>query len=131
MNALLTLAARELVAHCTGKSDQEIVAACDGALHFLQEHGFSRTTLRLFPRAVRRELRSQAIPSCITTPRGEGGPAKARILSALTGALGTEVELSEEVDPALLGGATLAVGDERLDRSLRGALRQLECHLTM
>lgn len=43
---------------------------------------------------------------------------------------GSIVLLHEEVDPALLGGATIKVGDKFTDGSVRGKLKQLKTQLT-
>jgi F-type H+-transporting ATPase subunit delta len=48
-------------------------------------------------------------------------------LAVSTGAI---VILHEEVDPALLGGATIKVGDKFTDGSVRGKLKQLKTQLT-
>ena len=48
-------------------------------------------------------------------------------LAISTGAI---VILHEEVDPALLGGATIKVGDKFTDGSVRGKLKQLKTQLT-
>ena len=133
MNTLLTFTARTLVEHCSGLSEAQQASACDVALQSLTQKGCSQLQLRSFLRAVAREIRTQkrVIPARLSTPAGHAGADKARILSVLEKTLSTTVELSEHADPLLLGGATLAVGDERLDVSLRGALRQLHCHLTI
>ena len=134
MNALLTLTARELVGHlATVRSDDDIASACDGALTFLRQQGCSPMQLRTLVPAVRRALRAHArvVPAHLTTPAGHAGEAASRIASSLTGALHAKIDLTEHADPGILGGATLAVGDERLDVSLRGALRQLEYHLAV
>lgn len=43
---------------------------------------------------------------------------------------GSIVLLHEEVDPALLGGATIKIGDKFTDGSVRGKLKQLKTQLT-
>ena len=142
MNALFTLTATTLVEHCNGRSDQEISAACDVALTFLSQQGYAGAALRRFLPAVRREILSQqrVVHASLTTPAGKSGTAKAHLLSSLEktldarhGSVATDVarvDLQEHADVSLIGGAILAVGNERLDGSIRGALRQLSVHLT-
>lgn len=133
MNALLTLAARTLVEHCAGRPPDEQAAACDAALHFLAQQELSPSALRGFLIAVRRELtmHPKIIPALLTTSTGHAGAAKASILSALEKTMDATVDLTEHHDPTILGGALLAVGDDRLNTSLRGALLQLQNHLAI
>ena len=48
-----------------------------------------------------------------------------RIASAMRNRLGKEVRISQHVDPGLIGGARVKVGDMVYDASLRGGLTQL------
>jgi F-type H+-transporting ATPase subunit delta len=41
-----------------------------------------------------------------------------------------EVELSQKVDPSLIGGVIIKVGSQVIDASLRGQLRRLSLRLT-
>ena len=134
MNTLLAMTARELVEHlATARSQDDVVAACDGALAFLRQQGYSPMQLRKLLPAVRRALRANARVTAarLTTPAGHTGEAASRIALSLTGVLHVKIELTEDTDPGILGGAMLAVGDERLDGSIRGALTQLQNHLTI
>lgn len=133
MNALLTLTAQSLIEHCIGRPGSDIAAACDAALSFLRQQGWTDAQLRTLLPAVRRELRSgkQMLPATLTTPAGTAGAAAGKVQSSLERTLDIRIELTETTDATLLGGATLAVGDERLDASLRGALQGLERHLTI
>lgn len=67
----------------------------------------------------------------LRTPAGHTGSAKLHIASALEKAFKRTVDVTEKSDPMLIGGACLAVGDERLDGSIQGALRGLQNHLTI
>ena len=133
MNNLLTLTVQTLVEHCADRPESEQAAACDAALQFLVQNGFSLTALQALPKAVAREMRTRKkiVPARLSTPTGHAGAAAPRLVSALEKTLNARVDLTEQADPLLLGGATLAVGDERLDASLRGALKQLHSHLTI
>lgn len=132
MNSLLTLTAQTLIEHSIGRSESDVAAACDSALAFLRTHGASPMQLRGFVTAVRHELRAghQLTSAALTTPTGSAGESAKAITSSLERLLAARVELSECADQDLLGGALLAVGDERLDFSVRGALHSLQAHLS-
>ncbi len=132
MNALLTLTAQSLIEHCIGRSGSDVATACDAALSFLRKQGWTDVQLRTLLPAVRRELRTgkRIVSATLVTPAGDAGAAKDAIMSSLERTLSTRVELDERADSTLLGGAVLAVGDDRLDVSLRGALVNLQYHLT-
>ena len=51
---------------------------------------------------------------------------KDRMQRALSKRFDAEVELENEIDPAVIGGAVIYAGDEVIDGSLRGRLRKLE-----
>ena len=52
-----------------------------------------------------------------------------RLTEVLTRIYGHPVSLQLDVDPALLGGLTIAVGDEVIDGSLASKLAAAETHL--
>jgi F-type H+-transporting ATPase subunit delta len=52
-----------------------------------------------------------------------------RIASAVRGRLGKECKVTTDVNPDLIGGAVIKVGDSVIDISLRGRLRALEQRL--
>jgi F-type H+-transporting ATPase subunit delta len=43
---------------------------------------------------------------------------------------GTEIELTEHVDPSLIGGIAVRIGDELYDASVRSRLERLRARLT-
>lgn len=49
-----------------------------------------------------------------------------RMRRALSKRFDAEVELENEIDPSVIGGAVIYAGDEVIDGSLRGRLRKLE-----
>jgi F-type H+-transporting ATPase subunit delta len=51
---------------------------------------------------------------------------KQKVAAALSKALGGKVRLSTEVDPSILGGLVIRVGDRQLDYSLRTRLQSLK-----
>ena len=88
-----------------------------------------RGDLRRFPAFVRRSLARQGVAARVTTAQLLHAAASDRLASALEQAVGSRVELVADTDSALIGGAVLTVGDDRLDGSLRGALKNLEAAL--
>lgn len=132
MNSLLIITAQALIEHSIGRPESDVAAACDAALHFLRTHGASPMQLRSFLQTVRRELRSgkYVLPATLSTPSGSAGASATAIASCVERTLDTRIELHERSDAALLGGALLAIGDERIDCSLRGTLQSLHHHLT-
>jgi F-type H+-transporting ATPase subunit delta len=51
---------------------------------------------------------------------------RSRMQRALSKRFDADVELANEIDPAVIGGAVIYAGDEVIDGSLRGRLRKLE-----
>jgi F-type H+-transporting ATPase subunit delta len=66
------------------------------------------------------------VTSALPLNAEETAALRARV-EAMTG---TAVELRSEVDPALIGGLTVRVGDQLLDASVRGRLERLRTQLT-
>lgn len=131
MKQILSLTAVALVEYCARRPPHEVAAACDAALTFLTERGYLPAMLRRFRQSVEREVRRRGGGGAATlsTPQGDAGAQRSQIVSALERRLGATVELFESREPALLGGAVLALKDDRLDASLRGALDHLSMHL--
>jgi F-type H+-transporting ATPase subunit delta len=61
----------------------------------------------------------------VTSPATLAPDVKTRLETALASRLGRPVILNEEVDPDLLGGLVVRVGDLRLDASVRTQLKKL------
>ena len=61
----------------------------------------------------------------IVTPYALEPAQEARIASALERRLGKAVRIKQRVDPSLIGGAVVRIGDTVYDLSLRGGLNQL------
>ena len=55
---------------------------------------------------------------------------RALFQTRLAASLNAEVVLHESVDPSLLAGATIKIGDKVVDDSMRGKLKQLKTQLT-
>ena len=109
----------------------DLPALADAVLRLLDQQGFS-SKRTLFLRLLRRSLAKENTTLTLTlvTTSGNAGTHAASIASSVHHATGKPVELQESADPALLGGALIAYGDERFDASLRGAIHTLHQHLS-
>jgi hypothetical protein len=131
MKLIIPPVASALVETVASHPDCDCRRLCDVALHRLACEGCSPSDLRLFLRAVARELRAQAITHGeLRTPSGKSGNHRETLATALHHTLGRRVLLEEHAEPSLLGGATISIEDEYLDRSLHGALHRLASYLT-
>lgn len=94
-----------------------------------------RGRIELLP-AVRREFRRlhhhrQNIVEATVTSAVALTPSDADALRDRLAALtGSRVELCQEVDPELLGGLSVRIGDRLIDGSVRGRLERLRSELT-
>lgn len=61
----------------------------------------------------------------IVTPYPLEAAEEARIAGSIQRRLGKEVRIKQRIDPALIGGAVVRIGDTVYDLSLRGGLNQL------
>jgi F-type H+-transporting ATPase subunit delta len=71
------------------------------------------------------DVKHQRVRAGITLAREPGAELKAAITQALAKALGKEVVAGFAVEPAILGGAIVKVGDRKKDGSVRRKLLQL------
>ncbi|MDO8649119.1 MAG: F0F1 ATP synthase subunit delta [Candidatus Peregrinibacteria bacterium] len=97
--------------------------AIAAAYEMLEKEGLSSEAPH-FPRALKQAIaeREEVLTVTITTPTGDAGPLKMKVAETLKARLGRDVEIVEEKDPTLLGGALIAFGDQRIDLTMRGAL---------
>lgn len=87
--------------------------------------------IRLVP-AIRAALeeRSRALRGVTLVSATTARPIDSNTLTAeLEHALNTKIELHADLDPELLGGATITFGDMRIDASTRTQLQQLRVKL--
>ncbi len=84
-----------------------------------------------FLRGVRDELtrkittEEQTVHAVIVTPTGDAGGLKDTVLKLLSQKFpGRPVDLQEQADSTLIGGAVVRFGDEQVDMSVRTALQQ-------
>lgn len=112
--------------------EHEIPALVDAAVAYLEEHRASRV-IRMLPRLIREawNKRGETQPVIIASPQGNLGDAREPLIKALERRTRKKVELTEQKNPELLGGASIIFSDERIDASVRGALDQLMTELLM
>lgn len=103
---------------------EQIAGLVDAALSMLQEQGRLRD-VRLFPRYIDRAIRkrSAVLPAQVITATPLSSKDRDDLKSALERRMTQPVDLSEEHDAALLGGAVVLSRDQRFDASLQSLLR--------
>ncbi|GAC1657599.1 MAG: F0F1 ATP synthase subunit delta [Vulcanimicrobiaceae bacterium] len=84
----------------------------------------------LLPEIVRQyrilEMRARgAEPLTVTTARALSAPALAKMLSRLEEVYAKKFDVKQDVDPHLIGGARIMMGDRRIDGSVSGRLEDL------
>lgn len=72
----------------------------------------------------------QVVRARITSAQALTDPQRDDIVAALEKRYGKKVEADLDVDPALLGGARVQVGDQVINASVRDALAQMAAALT-
>lgn len=85
---------------------------------------------RLLPMVVNKykglvDEKGTTVPVQVTTAMPLDGDLRASILRKMSAELGKPVYLMEHVDPAIIGGLVLSVGDELRDASIRTQLEQM------
>ncbi len=102
---------------------KQYAEACDAAIPFLVREGIN---LSQFTREVKRlwKVHAPSVIATVATPEGDIGPAAKNIETILQKHLGKTVEVENTADASLIGGAVVSLHDERIDRSLRGALER-------
>ena len=84
--------------------------------------------IREFGRLYRQ--REGIVEATVTSAVPLGAAEIASLQARLVTMTGKRIELSQEVDPALLGGVVVRVGDQLIDGSLQGRLERLRTDLT-
>ena len=111
--------------------EQELSGVVDSAIKLLDHE--DAADIRRFPGRVVEALqkRDGVVIATLTTPSGDVGHQRAEIIALIEKRLGgkLKVQLHEQKDPSMIGGAVLTIGDERYDVSIRTALSELVEHL--
>jgi len=113
----------------TAKQIAEI--AVDSAFELLEANGMTDQAgdlPELLCEAAKK--RGETITAIITTPTGDSGPLKEKIRAELAKKYGKPIRVLERKDEALLGGAVVEYGDERVDVSVRYALDKAKTELS-
>lgn len=111
------------------QTQEEGVPALAWRLHtLLIRRRHSRLLPKIFAACDRKMLeRSGKVAVRMTTAYPHDAE---RLSAALHTTLGTPVELDHRVDPSLIGGAVIRVGDQRLDGSIIAMLERMRNTLT-
>lgn len=78
---------------------------------------------------LEQHVSDEIVTVTLTTPTGSAGALGVQVQAALEQKLGKKVELIEQADASLIGGAIVQYGDQQIDLSLRGNLREVETRL--
>jgi F-type H+-transporting ATPase subunit delta len=115
--------------------DRILAEEVEGAPRSLLALMLRRGRFELLPDVIREFKRLQRrrdgivealVTSAVPLQAGEVAAIEARLV-AMTG---STVELHQQVDPGLLGGLTVRVGDQLIDGSVRGRLERLRSEFT-
>lgn len=116
------------------QSSNQLAAATTPIKNFVHQLA-EQERLRLIPQILEqyRLHRAQALTEVtvyVTSAYPLDDAQRTMITSRLEKSLNASVILHEDVDPSLLAGATIKIGDKLVDDSVRGKLKQLKTQLT-
>ena len=105
-------------------------AAVDAAIHMLKQQGMEQQISQL-PKYLLEAAEAQtgANTAILITPSGNAGSLAKAAAETLKQRYGRTIAIVEKADPSLIGGAILQFGDDRIDVSLKGALKAAQTTL--
>ncbi len=117
--------------HNTNASYPKVSAALSNFVNQLSE----QERLALLPEVYEHYRRHKAqslkqLDAYVTTAYPLTDAQREMLQTRLAASLNASVVIHESVDPSLLAGATIKVGDKVIDDSMRGKLQQLKTQLT-
>lgn len=74
--------------------------------------------------------RSGTVRVAIKTPTGASPELAEKVRKAIKEKTGKDAQITEQKDPAIIGGAVISYGDERIDLSVKRSLVDAEILLT-
>lgn len=106
--------------------EKDIPVLIDRALDLLHVSGSADTGAFVHQVMKALEKTGRVVFAELSTPNGSvSAERKASLTAALEKKFGKTIVITERADPALLGGATLRVGDELFELSLQNALTRI------
>lgn len=106
--------------------EKDLPTLVDRALQMLHASGTADTSAFVHQVMKALELSGRILFAELATPTGSvGSERKASITAALTKKFGKTVVVTEKADPTLLGGATLRIGDELFELSLKDEIHRI------
>lgn len=126
---------KQVVEHALDKltgSKQKMSSALNNFVVQLSEHD----CLTLLPEVYEHYRRHKAqalkqVDAYVTTAYPLTDAQRTLLQSRLAASMNATVVIHESVDPSLLAGATIKIGDKVVDDSMRGKLKQLKTQLTV
>ncbi len=126
---------KQLLSAAKGSSDSSSSPKVSAALSNFVNQLAEQERLALLPEVYEHYRRHKAISlkqldAYVTTAYPLTMAQREQIQTRLSTSLNASVVIHETVDPSLLAGATIKVGDKIIDDSVRGKLKQLKTQLT-
>ena len=126
---------KQLFSATKGASDSSSYPKVSAALSNFVNQLAEQERLALLPEVYEHYRRHKAISlkqldAYVTTAYPLTMAQREQIQTRLSTSLNASVVIHETVDPSLLAGATIKIGDKIIDDSMRGKLKQLKTQLT-
>ena len=126
---------KQLLSTTKGSNDSASFPKVSPALNNFVTQLAEQERLALLPEVYEHYRRHKAISlkqldAYVTTAYPLTDAQREQMQTRLSSSLNASVVIHETVDPSLLAGATIKVGDKVIDDSMRGKLKQLKTQLT-